>query len=319
MVRHASLFLEADYAEIQGADSLADFTEGAMSFHNDVAPIGKDDLPRDLYDAYMNARFYVLVPLRLIHLIRDNEVDVWIPAALKMADMIGRELKSRNSGRTFLTPTLLAEFAGLGRQFSDFGVHASSAHEWSPMFAREVIAQVWDGMTQADRGKPGRELTWMLYFNGSTENPLSTRSVRATAGSLDDTLKKHAAAIKEYISGLALPNEQLVYAHLKSEACMAAARRPKSELERIRFDDDSRTVNVDGRSHQVSDPTAYAMFKAVAEARPHRITSREIAVLPGLSGKNIARELKKLPRVLRKMIDSKTNGHCCTLPATKLS
>src|SRR5262249_12109080 len=157
-------------------------------------------------------------------------------------------------------------------------------------------------------------MTWSFYLSGSTENPLSTRHVGNTYVPLDHSLQTHRDAIKEYISGLELPDEQLVYCNLKTEACMAAARRPKVDQDRIGFDDDARHVQVDGCGYKVNDPTAYAVFKAIAQARPYRITLRQIAEQTGLKGKNIFRELNKLPKALQKLVHTTTWGHCLTLP-----
>src|SRR5262249_18806972 len=155
--------------------------------------------------------------------------------ALRLADWIGSELKGRKTGRTHLPPSLLVELGGLGRPMSAFGLHAPSTHEWAPMFARAVIEHVWIGMSGAKEIR-GAGMTSSFYLSASTENPLSTRHVGNTYVPLDHSLQTHRDAIKEYISGLELPDEQLVYCNLKTEACMAAARRPKVDQDRIGFD-----------------------------------------------------------------------------------
>jgi hypothetical protein len=305
--------------ETTGSDSCLTQIAPAMSFENTLTPVGESDLPPDLYWAYLNARFYVNVPLTLIREIREWEPDAWIPSALRLADGIGRELKGRKEGRTALPPSLLVEFGGLGRPISEFGLHAPSTHEWAPMFARAVIEEIWVGMSRG-KEKKGAGLTWGFYLMGSTENPLSTRDVGDTHTPLDRSLRANQDAIKEHVTSLEVPDEQLIYCNLKTEACMAAGRRPTGSQARVRFDDDALTVIIDGQRTTVAHPTPYLLLKTIALARPAVISSEDLCNTPGLRRKNISRELDKLPQILRSRIQSSAGaGYWFVLDSGKLS
>jgi hypothetical protein len=77
----------------------------------------------------------------------------------------------------------------------------------------------------------------------------------------------------------------------------------KRPLPRITLDQDSCTITFDGTPYPGIDPVAFQIFKAIWDRRPARVSSTVLDGLPGLHGKNFSRELKKLPKDLRELVN----------------
>jgi hypothetical protein len=286
-----------------------------VSYRNFTIPIEKGLIPNDLFLGHETAKSLVSDAFVLFRHIRELAPGMWFESALSRAKTIGLSLRQHSDGRSALSPALLVEFAGLGRPRSEFGVDEPSTHEWALRFAREALEQVWIAITGRSHG--GTEIG--RYLDGQTENPLyEKKPAGETAGLVDSLVRKHKV-VQKHLQKLDLPDEQSVYSALKTEACMAAARRPQISPERVRFDDDARMVYIDDEENPIDSPTAYLLFKVVALARPDQITSVEIEKTPGLRRKKLAREKDKLPEKLKRMLHSNTSGHWLVLPPKKLS
>jgi hypothetical protein len=275
----------------------------AVGWLNELPPLEENDVPLDLHGAYLVARSLATVPLILAEQIRNRARHEWLNNSERMSDMIGGKLRDFYAGNTRLTRAILVELGGLGHPVTGFGLHAPSRHEWVVLFSRRVLDEVCSavGRNSTNDRSPSSD-----YFTGQCQALFS-----------GDELKRHASKIERHFRNLELPDERLVASSLKSEAYMAAARRPPETRGRIQFDDDTRRVCFDGRFFQVEDVTPYELLKVIAFARPYRVTSREFEVRTRLAGKRISRELGKLPATLQKLIDTTSAGHCLVLPPKK--
>jgi hypothetical protein len=87
----------------------------------------------------------------------------------------------------------------------------------------------------------------------------------------------------------------------------AADRTPcsgKGTAPRLSFHNDTYSVDLDGRRYEVTDPIPFHILNALADAPPPGLTQTDLQKLPGLRGKNIRRELAKLPPALSALIRS---------------
>jgi hypothetical protein len=88
---------------------------------------------------------------------------------------------------------------------------------------------------------------------------------------------------------------------------------------RLRLDKATRTITLDGVAYQGIDPIAFDVFAAIHKARAP-ISGPRVQETPGLRGKNLARELNKLPRSLRKLVKGRDgNGRWIELPPESCS
>jgi hypothetical protein len=91
------------------------------------------------------------------------------------------------------------------------------------------------------------------------------------------------------------------------------SRKRKRTGNRLVFDRDARTITLDGKPFRNLDPTAFEILAAIKEGDGCPVSKLEKK--PRLRGKNICRELKKLPIELRKIIQSDTGtGRWISLP-----
>jgi hypothetical protein len=92
------------------------------------------------------------------------------------------------------------------------------------------------------------------------------------------------------------------------------------EPDRLTFDNDTRTVTLDGARILVEDPKAYGTYKCIVEicrASPgNGVKNPEIqSHVAGLRGHNsVSRCLQTLPPQLRNTIETTTSGHTFRLP-----
>jgi hypothetical protein len=88
--------------------------------------------------------------------------------------------------------------------------------------------------------------------------------------------------------------------------------------DRLRFDDLTQTVWLDGAPHAVADPKAYAVYLAIAADCPQPITKARLqAKVRGCSGeKKIPALLTGLPDALSQTIHVGTNGYWLNLGRT---
>jgi hypothetical protein len=95
--------------------------------------------------------------------------------------------------------------------------------------------------------------------------------------------------------------------------------QPTPPPPRLVFDDDARTITLDGHGYPITDPKTYNLFKAVAKAERPPITNAEIrSAVPGLKGKGaVAARLRQLPVALRRTLRVSTRGHWVALPPAK--
>jgi hypothetical protein len=85
---------------------------------------------------------------------------------------------------------------------------------------------------------------------------------------------------------------------------------------RLVFDDATFTVILDNTPHRSLDPTAFRVLKAIHLGGGKPVSSKCLLSQPQLRGKNIARELKKLPPALLALIKSKDgSGRWLELPS----
>jgi hypothetical protein len=91
---------------------------------------------------------------------------------------------------------------------------------------------------------------------------------------------------------------------IRSDLDLLPHPRASKSLPRLTLDPDSRTITVDGKSHPAIDPTAFLIFDALWEASPGKLSSIDLHKQRALGGKNISRELKKLPKALRILVKS---------------
>jgi hypothetical protein len=102
-----------------------------------------------------------------------------------------------------------------------------------------------------------------------------------------------------------------------------AANKPATETippqERLRFDQGTLTVWLDGQAYEKLNPTAFRLLEVFWERRPNHVSSSVLRTITGLKGKNIPRELNKLPADLRSIIQSDTgSGRWIALPSLPL-
>jgi hypothetical protein len=84
---------------------------------------------------------------------------------------------------------------------------------------------------------------------------------------------------------------------------------------RLILDQESKTITLDGTPYPGIDPVAFQIFEAIWNADPKKVSSTTLLKLPGLRGKNISRELKKLPEDLRILVQGAPgSGYWMELP-----
>src|SRR5262249_46401466 len=88
--------------------------------------------------------------------------------------------------------------------------------------------------------------------------------------------------------------------------------------ERLTVDDLTLTVTLDGKRFPDADPTAFQLFRAIYQGGGRPVSSSELMELPGLRGKNIPREVNKLPRALRDPVKgNRGKGYWIQLPPAR--
>jgi hypothetical protein len=93
------------------------------------------------------------------------------------------------------------------------------------------------------------------------------------------------------------------------------AHLESSPAERLVFDRDTLTITLDGLPHPNLDPTAFRILEAIRAESPEKASSKQLLEQPGLRGKNIDRELRKLPEELRAVVQgSSGSGRWIALP-----
>jgi hypothetical protein len=80
---------------------------------------------------------------------------------------------------------------------------------------------------------------------------------------------------------------------------------PGPNSSRLVFEDATLTVVLDQVRFSGLHPTPFHLFKAIHASGGRPVSSRTLLGLPGMQGKNIVRELGKLPAPLRSVIKSK--------------
>jgi hypothetical protein len=276
-----------------------------MTARNELALIDENVTPIDLHRAYLDACFLGTAPLRLVQPIRSRPRSEWLPHVLDAGDVLGMRLRSYYAGEADLTRALLADFGAVACPVSDFHFPAPSRHEWVAVFARELLDELCltAGLESLEGLSPSA-----AYFAGERETLFSLLE-----------LKRNAARVERHFRGLQLPDERQILSDLKSELYKAAARRPLESRGRFQFYDDIRQVSFDGTPYLIPDPTPFELFKVIAAAHPHRVTSKNFNESMRLEGKNVARELHKLPNPLRRFLRTSSAGHWLILPPRKLS
>jgi hypothetical protein len=90
--------------------------------------------------------------------------------------------------------------------------------------------------------------------------------------------------------------------------------------ERLKFDQDTLTIHLDGRPFPKLDPIPFRLLLALHEARPGQPVSGEaLHKLPGMKSKNLTREWDKLPAELRALVQSSGGkGYWLQFPTAKL-
>jgi len=113
--------------------------------------------------------------------------------------------------------------------------------------------------------------------------------------------------------------ERLTLFEMQVESAQARKKTPN----RLEFDDETLTVKLDGVvvGPQLQ-PCPYQLIKTLGI--PGKlgtwVTGKEIEDRPGMKGKKLVREMRKLPDMLKKMISSSSGagkGYCLTLPPLK--
>lgn len=84
---------------------------------------------------------------------------------------------------------------------------------------------------------------------------------------------------------------------------------------RLTLDQESYTITLDGTPYSGIDSVAFQIVEAIWNARPEKVSSTDLLKLRGLGGKNIPRELKKLPAQLYDLVDGRGgSGYRIVLP-----
>jgi hypothetical protein len=84
---------------------------------------------------------------------------------------------------------------------------------------------------------------------------------------------------------------------------------------RLILDQQSKTITLNGTPYPEIDPVAFRLFEAIWKADPQRVSSKKLFIIPGLYGKNVTRELRKLPEDLRDLVKSAGgSGYWIELP-----
>jgi hypothetical protein len=102
--------------------------------------------------------------------------------------------------------------------------------------------------------------------------------------------------------------------HQSDEADLPPARPAEHPPEeRLVFDRETLTVTLDKRKYEGLDPTAFHILREIAEGEGKPVRSETLLGLPSVRGKNIQRELRKLPPELRAIIPGRPGSgrHLC--------
>jgi hypothetical protein len=146
---------------------------------------------------------------------------------------------------------------------------------------------------------------------------------RGPGGIVERVRRVYQQATSDYARDLGQWADRMDAARYRGDVCPPAPGVPPEPPtrsggggdERVRFDDHTLTVTVDGARFQNLPPDAYKFVRAVAEANPNVVTSRELHEEPGLKGKRFNKLRTALPPKLGNCIASKPGcGYWLTLP-----
>jgi hypothetical protein len=202
--------------------------------------------------------------------------------------------------------------AGTG-PVSRCNIHAPSSTQWAVQLFLEVRETLRQHGRQPGRGERGDEggvelpdletpdpiYEEMLGRRLSNEEKIVRRMARA--GRLLPRWLEIRGALEPLKSRL--PEQGQVLAAIDAEFALATAQFRKAEAvggtpaNRLRLDDETRTVFLDGAQYPVGDSKAYSVYKAIASKKGDPITKTEIGQsVRGVQGeKTIPRLLSKLP------------------------
>jgi hypothetical protein len=106
-----------------------------------------------------------------------------------------------------------------------------------------------------------------------------------------------------------------------AEAQIAVRKKPEPRVpaqpqqDRLTLDQGTLTITLDGETFAGVDPTAFRLFEAINKGKAVPVSGRELRRLPAMSGKNVSRELEKLPANLQSVIRTKPgSGRWIELP-----
>src|SRR5262249_35988830 len=215
----------------------------------------------------------------------------------------------------------------------------SCAHEVAVLFAQRVLVEVGAGIAGEGTRDAGL-IPWSSYVGGITSHPFAAYrygcEVYFSSSDLpplvvapvwggerdpESVLRCSWPRVRDYLRSINVPEPREIAARLRAEAyAAAAARTARPTPPRVAFDDHTLTVIIDGRRTRIDRPTPYILFKTIALARPGVVSSDDLSDTRGLRGKNIPRELDRLPGGLRGHIQSaKGSGYWFQLDDGKLS
>jgi len=113
-------------------------------------------------------------------------------------------------------------------------------------------------------------------------------------------------------------NDEIARAAERMNRILGPRSEAPNKLQRVSFDDSSHTITLDQFKYENLDPVSYKVFKGIYKLHGEKgreISETELRRLPGLKGKTIARELRKLPMELQDLVGSKPGaGRWIDLP-----
>jgi hypothetical protein len=159
-------------------------------------------------------------------------------------------------------------------------------------------------------------------------DPLNNIPIDGAFRELDpECISKELDAVLLHLRSIGMPDLKRVRIGIADEISRAAEKRKSkagitfhssSEFQRMYFDDFTNTITLDLAPFSNLDPVSYSIFKGLFSLHVEKrnvVSQAELQRLPGLKGKSIGRELKKLPKELLALVKSKPGaGRWIDLP-----
>jgi hypothetical protein len=183
---------------------------------------------------------------------------------------------------------------------------AAWSHESAPAQLTEQCVRAW----HAEAVLPVDELA--PYVVEVPQARVAAASIKDDVHAHLELLRRVAEECLEYLPA----GEQRQQVQAVIRAAAELTEQPVDPAERLRLDDQSLMVYLDGKAYSVDDPKAYAIYSAIARSSPNPITKRQLRkqVRAVRAPKTVPTLLKSLPAELYATVRVGNRGYLVCLP-----